>query len=910
MKFDMYLLNGVWEMSYDEQVYTGKENPWKKGFLIEDAVPGYWEDMTDAFCRAPFFRNLKINPEYGIQRYPIAGDVPDMALPNVMGNFLYRRTFTYDENGAAMLYFGGVQNTVSAWINGEYLGRHAGYSTPFELVIPAGVLNRGENEIVLSVSNLPMAGFDGFPIFGLTNRAANLYTGGIFGDVQIRVYKSPVRDVAVCTSRDCASANVYVNMAGESGFAWKVLDEGAVIRSGEACGDFSFETEGMTCWTPEEPKLYTLQIDCGGATVRETFGVRRLTADGVQLKLNGKPVYLRGVCEHCYFPETVHPVSDISFYRNAIRTIKNLGFNFIRFHTFVPCEEYMQAADELGIMLEVESPNNTTVEQWKEIVLFCRKHPSVVMYSCGNEMPFTDSFIAHLNKCADVVHENCDSLYSPLSALGRLEYNFTPEQAPVLKKKPFEHDPERFERVGKFADVYNTFTNCHNSYESLKVNPEEVDSWSDVYGKPRLSHEIGIHGTYTDLSLKSRYEGTRVGATDMFDSLERHLKDKGLYQKAPLYFKNSCQWQRLLRKHTFESARKSRNLAGYDYLGPIDTHWHTFGYDVGMMNEFYEMKPGESVRNVLMYNAPTVLLADLNADMNFSFGEVLRIGLSVSHYGQKALRKAQLNVRLTLGEQVLYSYCGQTAEITVGSICKLHELAVELPVRKKPGKLKLYVTLDCGDVYAENEWELYAFPRTGAVADENLIVSGDMSLDELKEALRQGKNVLLLGAEPFANMPTSFQIALAGRSSGNLATVISDHPALKDLPHDGYCGWQFRRLLEDGRAVCFEDKRVPFDPIIEVVSTHKNVIPQAALFEFSALNGRVLVCSFHFEDTDPAAVWLKNQLIRYAGSDDFAPKLVLSEEQLEILASAKTAAVTANTNVASNKNDKATQKLN
>ena len=95
-----------------------------------------------------------------------------------------------------------------------------------------------------------------------------------------------------------------------------------------------------------------------------------------------------------------------------------------------------------------------------------------------------------------------------------------------------------------------------------------------------------------------------------------------------------------------------------------------------------------------------------------------------------------------------------------------------------------------------------------------------------------------------------------------------------------------------------------------MLSTHKNVIPQAALFEFSALNGKVLVCSFHFEDTDPAAVWLKNQLIRYAGSDDFAPKLMLSEAQLEILASAKTAAVTANTNVASNKNDKATQKLN
>ena len=37
--------------------------------------------------------------------------------------------------------------------------------------------------------------------------------------------------------------------------------------------------------------------------------------------------------------------------------------------------------------------------------------------------------------------------------------------------------------------------------------------------------------------------------------------------------------------------RRCENMAGYDFLGPVDTHWHTFGYDVGMMNEFFELKP-------------------------------------------------------------------------------------------------------------------------------------------------------------------------------------------------------------------------------------------------------------------------------------------------------------------------------
>ena len=93
-----------------------------------------------------------------------------------------------------------------------------------------------------------------------------------------------------------------------------------------------------------------------------------------------------------------------------------------------------------------------------------------------------------------------------------------------------------------------------------------------------------------------------------------------MLEKAPLYFNNSSEWQRRIRKHCFEETRLCNNLAGFDFLGPIDTHWHTFGYDVGMMNEFYELKPGETVRNVLMYNSPTIVLNDLKTKYNYYSG--------------------------------------------------------------------------------------------------------------------------------------------------------------------------------------------------------------------------------------------------------------------------------------------------
>ena len=167
MNYTSLLLNGAWEMHYQEEKYTEKTSPFDgKSYtredaagtepedissnIIENAVPGYWEDMTEKFMLTPFFRNLKVNPEYGLQQYA----APDMALPNIVGNFFYRRNFYFENTqNPATLHIGGVQNSVSVWINNIFIGSHEGYSTPIDMEIPKGILENGENEIALSISN-------------------------------------------------------------------------------------------------------------------------------------------------------------------------------------------------------------------------------------------------------------------------------------------------------------------------------------------------------------------------------------------------------------------------------------------------------------------------------------------------------------------------------------------------------------------------------------------------------------------------------------------------------------------------------------------------------------------------------------------------------------------------------------
>ena len=914
MNYTAFSLNGAWEMNYDEKAYKGTENPfltpespWRKHAWVADAVPGYWEDMTEKFKLTPFYCHFRINPEYGLQQYPISGVAPDMALPNVVGNFFYRRTFVCkDITAPTVLHFEGVQNAVSAWLNDVYLGRHEGYSAPFDFEIPDGVLLDGENTVCLSVSNHRLEGYGGEPISGLTSRAANECTGGITGDVELRVYNCPLRDVALLVSDDCESIDARVEMTEKAELTWQIFDGENELSSGTANGDFTFQTAGLTRWSPENPKLYTLVVSCSEGSIEHTFGVRKLLPDGVHFTLNGTPYFLRGVCEHCYFPDTIHPAHDKIYYRSIIKELKKLGFNFIRFHTYVPEEEYMQAADELGMLIHVESPNNTTVAEWKDIVKLCRRHTSVVIYCCGNELLLDEPFIEHLNQCADEVHAQTDSLFSPFSALRGLEYFFLePELEHELVHEPFTHNPRRFALVGAFSDMYSSYAVSRFSYSSLTTaDAEESDRWSEVYQKPRASHEICIDGTYTDLSLKCRYKDTRVGKTEMFSSLEKHLEEKGLLKKAPTFFKNSSEWQRRVRKYCFEELRRSNNMAGYDFLGPIDTHWHTFGYDVGMMNEFYELKPGETVRNVLMYNSETVLLTDLKRKVNFASGDTLSCGIYTSCYYPSALTDATLSVRLTLDGKVIERKNATIDTIQNGQVSKIYDLAVKLPEVETPGAMKLYVSLDCGELTVENEWELYLFPKAKPVDTAGLIVKEQMTEEELVEALHKGNDVLLLGAEPFVSLPTTFRIGLAGRTSGNLATIVTDHPAVLGIPHEGFCGWQFSGMMEAGKAICFECDDVPFNPIIEVASTHKYAIRQAAMFEFSVGEGRLLVCGFNFSETDPAAMWMKEQLIRYATSGAFDPKDSISEDGLRKLIHSQVGEVIGNTNFAFNPNDK------
>ena len=152
-----------------------------------------------------------------------------------------------------------------------------------------------------------------------------------------------------------------------------------------------------------------------------------------------------------------------------------------------------------------------------------------------------------------------------------------------------------------------------------------------------------------EFDLESRYQKLRIGP-DLYATVRHDLAKAGLLDRAGVYFRNSVAWQRLLQKNAVETARLSQCVAGYDFLGINDTHWHRTGYAVGLLNEFDEFKPGCSADLVRTFNNESVLLVSEKRERNLAAGQPLRRDISLSWFSHGTLHDAALHWSLTTAD--------------------------------------------------------------------------------------------------------------------------------------------------------------------------------------------------------------------------------------------------------------------
>lgn len=309
------------------------------------------------------------------------------------GFYTYEKCFLAKPGEHLEFYFEGVYRNAKVWINGKEAGGAAYGYIPFA-VCADEFLIEGENRMTVTVDNRQCPNSRWYSGSGIY-RPVWMYRAG-------RHYI--LRNGIKVTTLSCDPAIVQVEVQTNGGDVKVELRDGKrVIASGEPG---IFELKNVKLWDENTPKLYTCHAELwneGGKTdeAETVFGIRTVSWDSKGLYINGKSVLLRGGCVH-----HDNGILGARSFREAewrrVRMLKEAGFNAIRSAHNPASEEMLAACDFYGIYVMDEAWDmwyghknkydyaSEFMEHYREDLRAMTEqdynHPSVIMYSIGNEV--------------------------------------------------------------------------------------------------------------------------------------------------------------------------------------------------------------------------------------------------------------------------------------------------------------------------------------------------------------------------------------------------------------------------------------------------------------------------------------------------------------------------------------------
>ncbi|MBQ2277341.1 MAG: hypothetical protein II333_02120, partial [Clostridia bacterium] len=321
----------------------------------------------------------------------------------------YETTFTADPSAAHhILHFDGVMGLCEVYVNGNLAGRHSCGYTPF-FCTADDFLTEGENHVRVNVDMTAQP-------------CSRWYTGsGLFRTVEVLTagedYIAPYGIFAktLRISGDDAYVAVETTVIADrpktaeltvriGGFA--VLTRRVWLNRGENTIPVKTMLHGITAWTPETPEMVdvtvTLTTDKAADSASVSFGIRTVENDPERgFLLNGKPVKLYGTCNH-HDNGIVGAASFRSAEERRVRILMENGFNAIRTAHNPPSAVLLDVCDRMGMLVIDElfdawrlGKRDFDYHIWfdenfeKDTALTVqrdRNHPSVVLWSTGNEI--------------------------------------------------------------------------------------------------------------------------------------------------------------------------------------------------------------------------------------------------------------------------------------------------------------------------------------------------------------------------------------------------------------------------------------------------------------------------------------------------------------------------------------------
>ena len=340
------------------------------------------------------------------------------------GSVWYKKSFTITpkKDKQYLLYFAAVSYEAHVYLNGKKLGIHQGGFTPFQFDVTA-LLKEGENFVVLKVDNTRKK--EAIPTI-----ATDWWNyGGITRDVYLtELPKTFIRDYKVQLAKgNAAQIEGYVQLKGDNKkqkVTLKIPEAGIVLAINTDTAGFAAFTipaKKISYWSPENPKLYTVQISSATDAVTDKIGFRTIETRGKDILLNGKSVFLRGISMHDENPLIPGRPRGTGDLKMLLSWAKELNCNFVRLAHYPHNEEMVRLADEMGLLVWAEIPVYWTIDwenadtyrnaehQLTDLISRDKNRAGVIIWSVGNETPLSDPRLKFMSNLASKARELDDT---------------------------------------------------------------------------------------------------------------------------------------------------------------------------------------------------------------------------------------------------------------------------------------------------------------------------------------------------------------------------------------------------------------------------------------------------------------------------------------------------------------------
>ena len=676
---------------------------------------------------------------------------------------------------------------------------------------------------------------------------------------------------------------------------------------------------GLQRWRMEKPAFYPLHLEAAlqlpdGRLSRDRLevqvGIRSFEPDEEhRLCLNGKRVFLRSEANCAAWPETGHPPMTVAEWTPILEQYKAYGVNCLRFHSHCPPEAAFIAADQAGMLMQPElshwDPEHAleTEESYayyrnelREIQRYLGHHPSFVMLTLGNELACNETGEGRM---AEMIREARAFLPDRLYARGSNAFygakgcdpesgfytaqNFGRYQMRAISAAgDSEHPTEKAKIKGYLNNVY----------PSAKMNYSEgMAAMREKVSQPMFSFEVGQYEVLPDFHELELFRG--VTEPINYRIIQRRAEQNGLLPIWDRIVEASGELALIGYREETEAVMRTPSMSGISLLSLQDFPGQGTAL-VGMMNAHMRPKPFDFARpeRFAAFFRDAGPLLELEK-YTFHCGETLTADVRGVNYGQRTISGTLVTELLDADGTCLQRQEWPGFRAMAGEAGIAMRVSMTLPVCAEPAAMEISLFLKERPKSFRSQRRIWVYPEREETEPGNVLCVRKLT-EQALERLAEGGRVLL---EPpstkeafpdgiFGQFTTDFwSVGTFPQQEGGMGLLIDEeHPVFRSFPtsfHTDYQWW----LMAGQRAMRLPDEGLAEGIIVRQMDSYAQLRTMAMLMELRVGKGRLLISTMGLPDLPqkPEVRALRNALIAYAKSEDFEPKVIVSEEEVKAL---------------------------